>query len=195
MFQLFFLFYFVNIYIRCLPACSLGTNQMSPANGKFWTIKSIQSIATTMNIMWIVAVFFPYNIFSTIFFMHKHLEIAFEIQNTFGSMWILCVVALASAHILMFFCDAIEFQSCCQAHTIRNEENRQEIIWEPHSNIQVLSIFSHFNCVCIHCTRDFTFACVYDCSCVWSCYDFVCEIFSVGNRMLLIILTVKQAER
>lgn len=137
--------------------------------------------------------FFPYMyIFSTIFFMHMHLEIAFEIQNTFGSMWILCVVALASAHILMFFCDAIEFQSCCQAHTTRNEENRQEIIWEPHSNIQVLSIFSHFNCVCVHCTRDFTFACVYECSCVWSCYDFVCEIFSVGNRMLLIILTVNK---
>lgn len=71
--------------------------------------------------------------------------------------------------ILFFFvcvlmlCNGIENR--CQAHNFRLETRMnlcREIICEPHSNIQVLSVFSHFNCICIalHCIWAHRFCCM-----------------------------------
>lgn len=80
-----------------------------------------------------------------------------------------CFLRLRSQNYSIFFvcvlmlCNGIENR--CQAHNFRLETRMnlcREIICEPHSNIQVLSVFSHFNCICIalHCICAHRFCCM-----------------------------------
>lgn len=151
-------------------------------------IESTQSIVTTMNIMRIGAV--SREFLCTLFFIYRiYIYIAkFHLKHKTPSVPSeLFVWWLANAYFLWdlvllcaILCWTVLLECCTKSLPGKTFqwENRQEIIWEPHSNIQVLSVLRHLNCASVlnaHLTR-----CNEQHGCVTWCisrYDFVCENF------------------